>query len=79
METATLVVQRLTGFGKADAPDSRGSANFVSLALDVHDATFHGLDPKEVYVLERCCAKDAGAPPSVLYRGFLTLAGFHLD
>jgi hypothetical protein len=51
MEEASLVVQGFTGFGKSDAPDSRRSADFVALALDVNDATFHGSYSKEVYIL----------------------------
>src|SRR6266699_702365 len=50
LESSSLVVQGPTRFGKRYTTDARWSANSVALALDVHDAAFHGCGPLTVYV-----------------------------
>src|SRR2546421_6623802 len=55
LESASLVVQGPTRFGKRHTTNARWSANSVALALDVHDAAFHGCGPLTVYVYFELC------------------------
>src|SRR5437879_7903118 len=55
LESASLVVQGPTRFGKRHTTNARWSANSVALALDVHDAAFHGCGPLTVYVFFELC------------------------
>src|SRR5207302_5311410 len=50
LESASLVVQGPTRFGKRHTTDARWSADSVTLTLDVHDAAVHGCGPLTVYV-----------------------------
>src|SRR5437773_4544553 len=50
LESASLVVQGPTRFGKRHTTDARWSADSVALTLDVHDAAFHGCGPLTVYI-----------------------------
>ena len=55
LESASLLVQGPTRFGKRHTTNARWSANSVALALDVHDAAFHGCGPLTVYVHFELC------------------------
>src|SRR5947207_13812656 len=54
LESASLVVQGPTRFGKRHTTDARWSADSVALTLDVHDAAFHWVwSANSIYMLFR--------------------------
>ena len=62
MKAASLVVQRFTGLGKSNPPDSGRSTNFVALAFDVHDSALHGFYPIQVYIYFEASASNTRRP-----------------